>query len=86
MWKKVDYESLGYKTYGEYFLTMYKEPFEEMFKYLFENEYDIAMNYFKTALNCTDNGGVIEKKVNGRALFIAYDKKGMQLVISLKGY
>ncbi len=73
-------------NYCEYFMEYYKEPFYEVFKLLFEDEFKTAWEYFNTALKNRDiNYTIKETIINERRFYINYDNSGIYMSISLKG-
>ncbi len=75
------------ELWGKFFEEYYGSTFQEIFKVLFEDEYEIAWEYFETAIHSQSSASQrIEDEINDRNFTISYGNDGMQMSISLKMY
>ena len=71
--------------WNEYFTEYYLDGIKPIFKYLFEKDYDKALNILLNALNSNSDTIIRKSEVlNDRYFDIVYDKVGITFSISLK--
>ncbi len=76
--------TMNYTNYSTFFNEHYKEQFEAMFKFWFEDEFDTAWTIFNRALDYTGERKNEIVTINGRNFDIGYSRLGMTFYVSLK--
>ena len=76
--------TMDYTNYSTFFNEHYKEQFEAMFKFWFEDEFDTAWTIFNRALDYTGERKNEIVTINGRNFDIGYSRLGLTFYVSLK--